>query len=232
MAARTIPPLPPVAPQAHAAAPLPTLRPPSLAAPPPAFIAPLAAPLPAFFHPAPVVISRIAGPRSAPTSAFHTKVLDAQFSAELHEGNSMPTDFRDQLLELEEWAQANKRDAVRDSIGFWALKIPAILASASAGVWANFDLVTASVLAGAVASLCVIVDGIHPRGMLRNTHLRAYHDIRILIAGMVADWRSRNASAKDDNTARRIIREAESERQRIAASIRDAETALIYKNET
>jgi hypothetical protein len=140
--------------------------------------------------------------------------------------NPMPANLRDALLELEKWAQANKRDASRDIWAFWGLKIPAILASASAGVWAHFDLKTVSVIFGAVASACVIVDGIHPRGMLRNTHLRAYHDLRILATKMVGEWRTRTLNANDDNTARRIIRNAEEERQRIALYIRDAETAL------
>jgi len=97
---------------------------------------------------------------------------------------------------------------------------------------AHFELTTVSVFAGAIASLCIIIDGIHPRGMLRNTHLSAYHDIRILMSNMVAEWRSRSGSAKEDNVARRIIRDAETERQRVAAYVRDAETALRYKSET
>jgi hypothetical protein len=116
----------------------------------------------------------------------------------------MPIDLRNELLELEEWAKANKRDASRDTWAFWGLKIPAILASASAGVWAHFGLTAVSVIFGAIASVCVIVDGIHPRGMLRNTHLRSYHDLRILIAQMVSEWRSRNTNARDDNITRRI----------------------------
>lgn len=144
--------------------------------------------------------------------------------------DSMPADLRNQLIDLEEWAQANRRDAIQDGVGFWSLKIPAIIASSSAGLWAHFGLTTVSVVAGAVASLCVIIDGIHPRGMLRNTHLKAYHDIRILLTHMVTEWRSRNSNAKEDNIARRIIRDAEAERQRIAAYIRDAETALRHED--
>lgn len=143
---------------------------------------------------------------------------------------SMPRDLHHQLKELEEWAQANRQDARRDGIGFWSLKIPAIIASASSGIWAHFDLVGLSVVAGAIASLCVIIDGIHPRGMLRNTHLRAYHDIRILLTQMVTEWRARNPTARVENVAKRIIRDAEAERQRIATYIRDAETALRHED--
>jgi hypothetical protein len=145
--------------------------------------------------------------------------------------DAMPADLRDQLLELEQWARGNNADARWDTLAFWALKVPAIAASASAGVLAHFGLTTVSVVAGAVASLCVVVDGIHPRGMLRNVHLRAYHDIRILTNRMMAEWRSRNANAKGENIARRIIKDAGDERQRIAAYIRDAETALRFKND-
>ena len=124
---------------------------------------------------------------------------------------------------------ANKRDAFWDTVAFWSLKIPAILAAASAGVWAHFELTAVSVIAGAIASVCVIIDGTHPRGMLRNTHLRAYHDLRILTTRMMTAWRARNRNAREETTAARIIREAEAERQRIAAYVRDADTALNYK---
>src|SRR4051794_21830159 len=85
------------------------------------------------------------------------------------------------LAHLESWAEGNRKDARRDTWAFWSLKIPAILASASTVVWSHFHLSSVSVICGAIASACVLIDGLHPSGMLRNTHLRAYHDIRILI---------------------------------------------------
>jgi hypothetical protein len=148
------------------------------------------------------------------------------------DGAPLPVNLRHHLLELEQWAQENRRDAFWDTLAFWSLKIPAILAAASAGVWAHFELTAVSVIAGAVASACVIIDGIHPRGMLRNLHLRAYHDLRALVAGMMAQWRSRNRRAKEENVAANIISGAEEERKRIAAYIREAETALDYKTHT
>lgn len=144
----------------------------------------------------------------------------------------MPEELKQQLTELEEWAIANKSDATSDTIAFWSLKVPAILASACAGVVAHFDLTNVSVLAGAGASICVIIDGVHPRGMLRNIHLRAHHDIRILSTNMTTRWRARSVGANEDDAARQIIRDAEKERQRIAIYIRDAETALNFKSET
>ena len=132
---------------------------------------------------------------------------------------------------VEQWASLNRGDARRDALAFWALKFPAIFASASAGILAHFNLTTVSVVAGAIASACVIMDGLHHRGMLRNMHLRAYHDIRMLTTKIVSEWRSRSLRSNPEATARRLIRETESERQRIAAYIRDAETALNIKAE-
>jgi hypothetical protein len=170
-------------------------------------------------------------PPSAPPSRFRHHIGAAP--VKLHDAriaeDGFPDELQDQLLELEEWAIANKKDAQRDSIAFWSLKLPAILAAASAGVLAHFELTTVSVFAGAIASLCVIVDGIHPRGMLRNMHLRAFHDLRLLSSRMMSEWRSRNRNAKAITVAGKIIRDAEDERQKIANYIREAETALNYK---
>lgn len=141
----------------------------------------------------------------------------------------IPSDLRNQLLELEQWALDNRKDARRDALAFWSLKLPAVIAAAGAGVLAHFELTTVSVFAGAAASLCVIIDGIHPRGMLRNVHMRAYHDLRYLSTRMVAEWRSRNRQAKPTTVASKIIRDAENEREKIALYIREAETALNYK---
>jgi hypothetical protein len=145
------------------------------------------------------------------------------------EDSPLPTDLGNYISELEEWAKGNKRDAYYDALAFWSLKVPAMLSAASAGVWAHFELTTVSVIAGAIASLCVIIDGVHPRGMLRNIHLRAYHDLRNLTTKMVSAWRTRNRNAKEDTVVTKIIKDSETERDRIAAYIRDAETALNYK---
>lgn len=205
-------------------APRSAAPPPDLAAPP----VPSAAPPPSFMDypdeaaaPPPSFRAYDAAPAPAP-SAIPVASSDPS--------NGMPWELQQQLTELEQWALLNQRDARRDALGFWSLKIPAILASASAGMLAHFELVTVGVIMGAVASVCVIIDGILPRGMLRNTHLRAFHDLRMLSTNMMSQWRSRSSTAKPDNIARRIIRDAEEERQRIATYIRDAEAALQFKH--
>lgn len=130
----------------------------------------------------------------------------------------------DYLAELEQWAGENWRDARRDAWAFWALKVPAIISSASAGVWAHLGWTTVTVISGAVASFCVAVDGIYPRGRLRNIHLRALSDIRALASDLTSKFRS--SEGQPDDVVRQIIRESQSERQRIANYIRDAEAAL------
>lgn len=143
--------------------------------------------------------------------------------------DSLPFDFQDQLNELEVWAQANRKESRRDTFGFWILKAPAIMASTGSGILAYIDIKLVGLIAGFIAAVCVLIDAAYPRGMLRNTHLRAYHDIRNLTAEMAGKWRSREGG-NDVDVARRIIREAESERHRIAGYIRDAEIALDVKN--
>lgn len=199
----------------------------AIKAPPPS---PVAAAAPAAAAAAPAPAPALAPPGAAVLPAASAP-LGPPLLAKAAVPDMMPLELHQQLTELEQWATANNSDARSDTIAFWSLKIPAILASASAGVWAHFQLTTVSVIAGALASVCVIVDGVHPRGMLRNIHLRAYHDIRILATNMMSQWRSRSANAKADDTARQIIRDAEKERKRIATYIRDAETALKFKNE-
>jgi hypothetical protein len=196
---------------------VPLSAPPSAPAPPPAPVPPPpAAPMPGFLN---LRSAANIGLRRAFSS--HSDIATT---------TAMPGELQQHLIELEEWAIANKKDARRDAIAFWSLKIPAIFASASAGILARFDLTTVSVVAGAIASFCVIIDGVHPRGMLRNSHFRAYHDIRILSTNMVAQWRSRDSEVTADSVGRVIIRNGEKERQRIAVYIRDAETALKQKN--
>jgi hypothetical protein len=48
---------------------------------------------------------------------------------------------------------------------------------------------------------------------------------------MVSKWRSRNKPSSDDeNISAKLIRDAESERTRIALYLRDAETALKFND--
>jgi hypothetical protein len=143
---------------------------------------------------------------------------------------AIPQFLIDQLSELEFWAMDNKQDARLDAIRFWVLKIPAILVAASAGIFAHLDMPIVTLAAGAIASLCVLIDGLHPGGMLRNVHHRACHDLRNLQNDIGAHWRAGILDGEDsEKLAAKIIREIQVERKRIAGYLRDAETQLGVK---
>jgi len=161
------------------------------------------------------VVGGAIGSVGAPASLLQTSVT------------SMPTALAAQLHSLEEWAQANRRDAQRDAWRFWMLKVPAILVSAGSGVFAYFKLDGIAVVAGAVASLCVLVDGLNPGGTLRNVHLRAFNELRKLQDSMASDWQVGELRGKAPNlVAAEIIENAGREKERINAYITTAETSL------
>ena len=128
------------------------------------------------------------------------------------------------MTELEDWAAQNKKDSQKDACKFWILRGPAITASSFAAVCVYFGWDSLTVILSAIAALCMTVDSIHPSGMLRNTHLCAFHELRKLASELVGDWRG--SAAKDDKTARQLIQKAEKRKQQIAGLIADAETAL------
>jgi hypothetical protein len=151
---------------------------------------------------------------------------------------SIPEALEVQVLELEDWAVANKRDARWDTISFWALKIPAMAASVGAGVFAYLEWEIVPLVVGAIASLCILVDGLNPRGKLRNVHWQAVHDLRNLQHDMLTNWQTGslriedtvNKKAEEDNLAADIIEGAQAERKRIATYLKDAEALLEVKH--
>ncbi len=175
----------------------------------------VAAPSPAG---APAVADRavfeVRGPLPGPASVAQTTI-------------EMPAALTQEFARIEEWAQANWSDARKDSVRFWILKIPAILVSASSGVLAYYDFKGIAVLAGAVGSFCVLLDGLNPGGALRNVHLRAVNELRILQNSMRARWdsgllRGHNSS----ELAADIIDFSAKEKERINVYITSAETSL------
>jgi hypothetical protein len=139
----------------------------------------------------------------------------------------MPTALREQLMDLETWAQANRRDAKWDTVKFWGLKIPAIVVSAGSGVSAYFKVDSVAVIGGAVASLCVLIDALNPGGALRNAHLRAFNDLRILQNRMKSEWQVGFLLNEEPKPlAAKIIDGAKKDKARINDDITLAETAL------
>jgi signal transduction histidine kinase len=138
----------------------------------------------------------------------------------------VPDDLADHLRDLEKWARDNRRDALRETVAFWILKGPAIVASTSAGLLAHFQMPAVSLTLGVLSSVCMLIDSVQPRGLLKSTHTRALHDIRNLTTRMATEWRSRSDHADPLTVARKIIADSEKERNRIATYVRDAEAAM------
>ena len=114
---------------------------------------------------------------------------------------AMPADLRSYLRELEAWGAWESHHARKDAIAFWILKVPAMVAAACAGLFAYFSLQAIGIFTGALATLFILIDSVHPRGMLRNIHMRAFHEIRMLINRIVTAWRTRSGRAIPENHA-------------------------------
>jgi hypothetical protein len=140
--------------------------------------------------------------------------------------DDFPPGLRSILVELESWVEANTKDAKRDTIAFWSLKGPAILTSSSAGLWAYFDLTPVAVVLSTLASMCILIDGLQPRGLLRNAHVRAVHDLRLLMSEIADNWRSRDARRSDSTVEREIIKWSQVHKAKIAKTLREAESTL------
>ncbi len=189
----------------------------TVALPPPAVVpVPAAAPPPAWNGEA------VTYPAETPRAEDRPASLGSAERAE--------RDFTDRLRYLEDWAHENHKDARRDTIAFWILKVPAVVSSVCAGLIEHYHWDAASLTLGAIASFCIIIDGVRPRGMLRNVHLRAVYDIRDLVARMQGQL----ASTEGDRiqAIRKIIGASETERQRILSYIRDAETSVKPNHES
>jgi hypothetical protein len=139
---------------------------------------------------------------------------------------AMPVALKLQLIDLESWALANRRDSRRDAIRFWSLKIPAMVVSAGSGI-AAYIKPSVALVAGAVAGMCVLIDSLNPGGALRNTHLRAFNDLRILQERMKSQWQVGFLRHEDHELlAAKIIEGATKEKERINKAITDAEASL------
>lgn len=136
----------------------------------------------------------------------------------------LPAELSDYIQELEMWALANREDARQDTIKFWALKGPAILCSASSGVFAYLQWALAGLIASGIASICIVMDGLLRAGLLRSIHIRAFHDIRALESRMRDDWLIGQANCEQENKlVARILKGAKDKREEILKYIISAE---------
>ena len=124
--------------------------------------------------------------------------------------------------------EANRAEARREQILFWALKIPVIAASAGYGAMLSFGWKEALAIWGAVASACVLIDGCYRPGALRNFHHKAYFDLSSLADDLVTKWQIGVLNGeKDRNTfAAKLIEESRVRKDKISAYLVDAEATL------
>jgi hypothetical protein len=142
----------------------------------------------------------------------------------------MPSEFREELETVGQWAIDNKKDANRDRLAFWILKIPAILGSASAAALAHFKLDNFAMIAARAASACVLIDGLRPRGLLFSAHLRAAHELFKLHAEMISQWRTGRLNGRPPRPlAAEILDKVAPERSRIAIYIARFESSSVYE---
>lgn len=86
----------------------------------------------------------------------------------------------EQMKFLEQWFDQNYSESKKDRVQYWLLKIPAIICTVSVTALEAFDYGEAIIILGAVASFCVAVDAVFPRGQLHNVHRKAANEIRRL----------------------------------------------------
>jgi hypothetical protein len=128
---------------------------------------------------------------------------------------------------LDRWATSNERDARNDAIRFWIFKIVAILSSSGSGVLTYLGWKFVNIVLAAAATVCVSLDGLYPGGTLRNAHLGAVHDLRDLEQNSLTEWRKGIANGEDQRKLEaRILGDIETERKKIEANLRQAETQL------
>jgi len=140
---------------------------------------------------------------------------------------NLPEALQLQIKDIEKWAAENRSNATRDALRFWALKLPAIAVSASSGIFAYFKMDGVAVVAGFVASLCVLLDGLYPGGALRNVHHRAFNDLRKLQNTIISDWQVGHLRDEDHKRlAANIIESAKKEKGRIDNYVTEAEASL------
>jgi hypothetical protein len=170
-------------------------------------------------------------PSSARSPAQATSKAPAYPHDESIHDESIPAELREYLQELEMWAQLNQRDLRGDTLAYWLLKVPAILASACSGILTASDVAILPGVLAALASACVLIDAFQPRGQLRNAHLRAIYDIRSLEHQIVSRWRVGSLRGVPDNKlAADILEESQQKQRKIEAELRAAETPIGQPN--
>jgi hypothetical protein len=154
--------------------------------------------------------------------------LDAIAAAAMPVDYAMPGELVEQIKRIDQWAQSNHRQAQRERILFWALKIPVIMATAGYGVMIKFGWDTALALSGGLASACVLIEGLYRPGMLRNLHHKAHFDLSNLADDLLTKWHIGvlNGEENRNGLAAKLIDESRIRKDKISAYLVETEAVL------
>jgi hypothetical protein len=142
-----------------------------------------------------------------------------------------PSDVvQEQLDILEEWTVENLQLARRDAIRFWALKLPAIVSSASVAALEASGYGQVVIVLGVVTALCIAIDGLFPGGQLHNIHKRAACETRRLQQDTIIRWRRAQLDSDSSQSLAKVgqavLTSIQKERTRIDKYVTDAESSL------
>ena len=146
--------------------------------------------------------------------------------------------IEEELVQIRKWALGNEKDAAKDRRNFWMLKIPAIICGIGASTLEAFNVGWAVIVVGFITSICVAIDGLHPRGRLYNVHKRATNELFGLHERLISKWyqlrllndetdgneESNNNKFREDSAA--LLANIQKEKDRISQYITAAEAGL------
>lgn len=136
------------------------------------------------------------------------------------------------LRQIVVWAEKNRRDATTDRIKYWMFKLPALLCATAGSVLEAYHRHDFVLILTAVATVCIGVDSIRPRGQLHNAHMRAWHELSHLASRveLELDRIQLSAAALDDtewvSKLDDLLATIAREEARVEAYLATAEAAL------
>lgn len=150
--------------------------------------------------------------------------------------SAMPVEPPEALIEVQinslfALAKINDRDARRDSLHYWVLKVPAIVGAATASACSAFGYGSVVIILATLAAICTAVDGVRPGGILHHVHRKAATEARRAGATLRSGWhlaRLESAGQLDQARSRAagLLRAAHADRQRITDYLTAAEASL------
>ncbi|MDP4490142.1 hypothetical protein QDG88_19715 [Pseudoalteromonas piscicida] len=138
--------------------------------------------------------------------------------------SNMPQELSEKFHELKLWSKTNKSDANYHRFIFWSLKVTAILCSTSAGIIAFFEIPLLSLVVGAIGTVCILIDGLRPRGNLYKAKLEAQYNIEALASELVDEWRASDKESPQEVS--RLIKMCINRSKKITNDLKKAETLI------